>query len=120
MFRVLAPEIVFMSPHEDLEQITPAHKKRWIKRGTDRGAALTKHNALTATFVRQCKQPGVYRYGQGLMLRVAPSGAKRWVLRVTVRGKRRDIGMGSATDVSLSEARDRAFELRKSAREGSL
>jgi integrase len=69
-------------------------------------------------FVKQCRQAGVYRDGQGLLLRVGPTGAKRWVLRITVRGKRRDVGIGSAKDVSLVEARNRAFELRRLAREG--
>jgi hypothetical protein len=44
---------------------------------------------------------------QRLMLRVDRTVAKRWVLRVTIRGKRRDIGLGSARVVSLQEARER-------------
>jgi integrase len=68
--------------------------------------------------VKQCKQPGLYRDGQGLLLRVDPSGAKRWVLRVTIRGKRRDVGLGSARAVSLQEARERAAERRKDVRDG--
>jgi len=52
------------------------------------------------------------------MLRVEPTGTKRWVLRITARGQRRDVGIGSAKDVSLVEARNRAFELRRMAREG--
>lgn len=83
-----------------------------------KGDYVTKANGLTSVFVKQCRQAGVYRDGQGLMLRVEPTGTKRWVLRITVRGKRRDVGIGSAKDVSLVEARDRAFELRRMAREG--
>lgn len=79
---------------------------------------MAKANGLTSVFVKQCRQAGVYRDGQGLMLRVEPTGAKRWVLRITVRGRRRDIGIGSAKDVSLIEARDQAFELRRLARNG--
>ena len=79
---------------------------------------MAKANALTAVFVKQCKQPGLYRDGQGLLLRVDHSGAKRWVLRVAVRGKRRDVGLGSARVVSLYEARERAAELRKDVRDG--
>lgn len=79
---------------------------------------MTKANLLTAVFVKQCRKPGVYRDGQGLLLRVSENGAKRWVLRVTVRGRRRDVGLGSASAVALQEAREKASALRKAAREG--
>jgi integrase len=79
---------------------------------------VAKANALTAVRVKECRHPGVYRDGQGLLLRVEPNGAKRWVLRVTFRGKRHDIGLGSARGVSLQEARERAAERRKDVREG--
>jgi hypothetical protein len=68
---------------------------------------VAKANLLTALFVKQVREPGVYRDGQGLLLRVFESGAKRWVLRVTARGRRRDVGLGSASEVSLAEARSR-------------
>ena len=84
------------------------------KRGTDYGQG----EPLTAVFVKQCHRPGVYRDGQGLLLRVDQSGAKRWVLRVTIRGRRRDVGLGSAKTVSLQNARDRAADRRKAVREG--
>jgi integrase len=79
---------------------------------------MGKPNQLTAKWVEQVKTPGVYRDGLGLLLRVEPSGAKRWVLRTTVNGKRRDLGLGSARDLTLAEARDKAFEMRKAARAG--
>jgi len=75
-------------------------------------------NSLTVKFVEQLRTPGVYRDGFGLLLRVEASGAKRWVLRTTVNGKRRDIGLGSAREVTLREARDEATSLRKLARSG--
>ena len=37
---------------------------------------MAKANALTAVFVKQRKQPGLYRDGQGLLLRVDRNGAK--------------------------------------------
>lgn len=80
---------------------------------------MTKANALTPVFVKQCKTAGVYRDGQGLILRVEATGARRWVLRLTIRGKRRDIGLGSAREVSLVEARDKAVELRRLKRDGA-
>ncbi len=49
--------------------------------------------ALTALQVRQAKQPGRYADGNGLYLEVEPSGAKRWLLRIVVQGRRRDIAL---------------------------
>lgn len=74
--------------------------------------------ALSAAFVRTVKDPGKYTDGHGLLLKVDASGAKRWVQRIVIRGKRSEIGMGSASLVSLAEARERALENRKLARAG--
>lgn len=85
-----------------------------------------------------------YQDGDGLFLLVAPTGAKSWVLRVQVDGKRRDIGLGSVDvdgaginafakddtrhadipimlrkSLSLAEAREKAAALRKLAKAGS-
>jgi integrase len=75
-------------------------------------------NALTAVTVRNIKQAGRYADGNGLYLVVDPSGAKRWALRTVVKGRRTDIGLGSARLVSLSEAREHASTMRKLARSG--
>ena len=56
--------------------------------------------------------------GGGLYLRVAPSGAKSWILRTVIQGRRCDLGLGSVTLVSLAEAREQAVHLRKVARAG--
>lgn len=56
--------------------------------------------------------------GNGLYLRIGPTGSKSWILRTVVHGRRRDLGIGSASLVSLAEAREKARELRKIAREG--
>lgn len=77
-----------------------------------------KEKALSALSIKQPREPGRYTDGNGLYLVVDPSGAKRWLLRVVVQGRRRDIGLGSATLVSLSEARLKATEYRKVARAG--
>lgn len=73
---------------------------------------------LTALQVKHAK-PGTHGDGDGLYLRVKPSGARSWVLRVQHAGKRQDIGLGSIADLSLSEARDKAAQLRKLARKGA-
>lgn len=54
----------------------------------------------------------------GLILRVRASGSKHWIWRGTVRGRRRDLGLGTFPYVSLGEARDKAFEYRRLAKAG--
>ncbi|MGH7031548.1 MAG: tyrosine-type recombinase/integrase [Steroidobacteraceae bacterium] len=51
--------------------------------------------------------------GGGLYLRVDPGGAKSWVFRYAIAGRQRDLGLGSAADYTLAEARERALEARK-------
>lgn len=62
--------------------------------------------------------PGFHGDGNGLYLAVDDTGARRWVLRTVVHGRRRDIGLGGASLVSLKDARELARRLRKVAREG--
>ncbi|MFK9667738.1 Arm DNA-binding domain-containing protein, partial [Escherichia coli] len=71
----------------------------------------------TALAVKNAK-PGRHGDGLGLYLLVKPSGARSWMLRVQRDGMRRDIGLGSIAALSLSEARERAAELRKHALNG--
>lgn len=73
---------------------------------------------LTAASVRGIHKPGKYYDQHGLVLRVAPGGSKQWVWRGTVRGRRRDIGMGAVAYTTLAEARDIAYGYRKLARAG--
>ena len=70
-------------------------------------------NRLTDLRVRREKAPGLYHDGGGLCLQVTVSGAKSWVLRYMLRGKAREMGLGSVTLVSLSDARIRAVEARR-------
>lgn len=83
-----------------------------------KGTGKHPEKALTAMQVRNLNRPGRYADGNGLYLVVDPSGAKRWLLRVVVHGKRRDIGLGGTSLVSLSEAREKALSYRKLARDG--
>lgn len=76
------------------------------------------HKALSTVRVNSLSKPGRYADGNGLYLVVDPSGAKRWVLRTVVHGRRRDIGLGGLRLVSLAEAREKASTYRKLAREG--
>jgi hypothetical protein len=56
--------------------------------------------------------------GGGHYLQVDQNGARRWVLRTVVRGRRRDIGIGGFSYTTLAEARETARRLCKTARSG--
>jgi integrase len=71
--------------------------------------------ALSARFVETVAEPGKYFDGQGLFLRVAPNGARQWVQRITIRGKRCELGLGSPPAVTLATARKVALENRGAA-----
>lgn len=70
--------------------------------------------------------PGRHGDGSGLYLVVDPSGARRWIVRVTVKGQknrkgapmRTDFGLGGADVVTLNQARERALEYRRMAKAG--
>ena len=74
-------------------------------------------NALSAAKVRTAG-PGSYVDGNGLMLRVKASGTRQWVQRLTIHGRRVDLGLGSAELVSLADARRVAADNRAMARTG--
>ena len=71
---------------------------------------------ITYAETKAIKTPGFYCVGDTLYLRVGYAGSKSWVQRLTIDGKRHDIGLGSFKLVTLTEARDMAFENRKAAR----
>ena len=73
--------------------------------------------SLTATGVKHAG-PGKHYDAHGLFLLVEPSGARRWVQRLVIRGRRRDLGLGAYPLVTLAEARELAFANRKLARAG--
>lgn len=75
---------------------------------------------LTAAQVRTATAPGKYHDGGGLglYLRVERNGAQFWIQRVTIQGKRCELGLGSPPNTSLAEARDRATENKRMSRIG--
>ena len=83
-------------------------------------ASAAKNKSLTAAFVNAAKEPGKYhdRKGAGLFLLVKPTGGRFWVQRLTIRGKRRELGLGSPLFVTLAEARERALENKRQALAG--
>ena len=64
--------------------------------------------ALSATRVKVLKEPGRYSDGGGLHLFISKAGRKSWVQRITIDGRRRDIGLGGFPSVSLAKAREKA------------
>ncbi len=74
--------------------------------------------ALSAAFCRTVSEAGRYSDGNGLYLHVDPSGARRWVQKLTIRGKVRVLGLGGYSLVSLADAREQALANRKLARSG--
>ena len=74
----------------------------------------------SALSVKRLIVPGLHAVGgvKGLCLQVTESGARSWILRTLINGKRKSIGLGGYSDVSLAEARDQASALRKQIRDG--
>ena len=73
---------------------------------------------MTVARVKALREPGFYRADPTLYLRVTPAGTKQWVQRLTIDGRRHDLGLGGFPLVTLAEARDQAFENRRKVRRG--
>src|SRR5689334_8793692 len=56
---------------------------------------------------------GKYGDGNNLYLIVAEGGSRKWILRFNWRGRPREMGLGSASSVSLADARDRAIDAKR-------
>lgn len=69
-------------------------------------------NRLSARTVATAGK-GYHADGGGLYLLVGPTGTRSWVLRYQLRGRRREMGLGTAAVVSLQEARQSALQARR-------
>ena len=76
------------------------------------------HSALSDRVVKATTAPGRIFDGQGLFLLVTPGGAKIWKQRITVKGRRQELGLGPYPVVTLAKAREVAIENRRMARDG--
>ncbi len=85
------------------------------------GNSRRAKKALSAAFVRTVQKPGKYHHGGGTGpdLRVDPNGARFWVQRITIRGKRREMGLGSPPTVKLAEVREQAPDNSMEYRDGA-
>ncbi|NKW71799.1 integrase arm-type DNA-binding domain-containing protein [Rhodobacteraceae bacterium R_SAG10] len=73
-------------------------------------------NRLTAVKVDK-SPPGKYADGGGLWLYKRPDGGAQWVLRITIHGSRKEMGLGALQNVSLKEVRLEAEKWRAFARQ---
>lgn len=56
--------------------------------------------------------PGMHVDGNGLYLNVASKGGKSWIFRYQIRGKRREMGLGSLVGLSAPQARAKVAQLK--------
>ncbi|MGY4496966.1 integrase [Bradyrhizobium sp. GM24.11] len=77
------------------------------------------YGKLTAKKVEHLSNRGLYPDGGGLYLQVAKGGSKSWLYRFKVHGRTRWHGLGSARDVTLEKARDKAADARRLRRDGA-
>tara|TARA_R110002167_G_scaffold77846_2_gene215815 strand:+ start:143 stop:1297 length:1155 start_codon:yes stop_codon:yes gene_type:complete len=76
-----------------------------------------KRHALTFMEAKKFG-PGKYADGEGLWLVKSTLEAGKWMVRLVVSGKRREMGLGRWPDVSIAEARERAATARRQLRDG--
>lgn len=78
---------------------------------------MRARNRLSPAFLKKAP-PGKYCDGAGLWLVVRDDGGAQWVLRVTVHGRRREMGLGGYPEIGLAKARETADRWRTMAKEG--
>jgi len=61
----------------------------------------------------QKTKPGRYAVGHGAYLQISKWGTRAWLFRYHINGVGHGLGLGSCTYVTLAEARQKAFELRR-------
>jgi integrase len=69
---------------------------------------------LKAIEVQRLKDPGLHFVGTvpGLALQISNTGARSWILRLAVVGRRREMGLGNYPEVPLAKAHEKAREAR--------
>ena len=82
------------------------------------GKRVRARNRLSTVKVAKARQAGLYENGAGLRLVVTEHGTKRWVVRVTIGGRRVERGLGVWPTVSLDDARQAAEHFRRAAMNG--
>ena len=78
---------------------------------------MSKLNQLTSAFLKTAPS-GKHLDGLGLWYVKRPNGGSQWMLRISLGGKRLEMGLGGFPSVSLKEARELAADYRKMAKQG--
>lgn len=79
-----------------------------------------KAKDISPLALSKLKDAGMHFVGHvaGLALRVSDTGARSWILRIMVGGKRCDIGLGAYPSIGLSVAKDLALGMRQQVKNG--
>jgi len=75
-------------------------------------------NLLSAVELKTLAESGYHHDGGGLYLQVSAGGGKSWILRYSLGGKRREMGLGPFPTISLAAARKAASDARASTKTG--
>ena len=68
---------------------------------------------FTVQEVKALDKPGMHADGDGLYLNITKAGTKSWIFRYQLHGRRREMGLGSLSQITLKEAREKAADARK-------
>ncbi|MGE0701720.1 MAG: tyrosine-type recombinase/integrase, partial [Hyphomicrobiaceae bacterium] len=79
------------------------------------GTRTKGHKLLSEVKVRQAKGPAQLHDGGGLYFEIDDNDNGRWVLRLSIKGRRTRRGLGSYPEIGLAAARDEAERLRRGA-----
>ena len=74
--------------------------------------------ALKVKALRPGEKTERYGDGRGLYLVIRPGGSRAWIQRITIDGRRTDVGLGGYPDVSLGRAREKAAGIRTAVADG--
>lgn len=93
------------------QPLTAGEKRRRLRAGAYHDGS----KPLSAKKVAKLKGAGRYHDAliRGLYLQITESGARSWLLRYEIGGRERMMGLGSAADFTLKEARERARAARQ-------
>ena len=80
-----------------------------------------KAKEMSPLAVSRLSEQGLHFVGgvAGLGLQITPTQARSWLLRYSVGGKRREMGLGGFPDVTLADAKRRAREEREKLDKGT-
>jgi integrase len=74
---------------------------------------LRRRDKLTAISIRRKRDPGLYHDGAGLYLQVTEYETQSWIFKFTLKGRARQMGLGSTELISLAEARHKRDDARR-------